>query len=116
VFRFSCGYSLDQREIEDYEKLIHRFAIPRTLFDVVFLDCGADIDVFSARLLRTSRVTRHRFRAESRRCGIFMKLFVPTGFHREHHQGGRLFQGKGLKAPDYDNSDHARFLVPGDGP
>lgn len=112
----------DQREIEDYERpLIHSFCrFLEPLFDVVLFDCGADIGTFSALVCsQTSRVTRVIAFEPNPDVAGFMKLNlsqlqVPS---RAITKAVGCFKGKGrLEVPDYDNSDHARFLVPGDGP
>lgn len=112
----------DQREIEDYERqLIHTFCrLLQPLADVVLFDCGADIGTFSALVCsQTSRV---------RRVIAFEPNPDVTGFLRRNlsqlqtrseavTKAVGCFKGSGrLEVPAYDSSDHARFLVPGDGP
>jgi FkbM family methyltransferase len=111
----------DQRDIEDYEKrLIHSFChLLEPLFAVVLFDCGADIGTFSALVCsRSSRVTRVIAFEPNPDVAGFMKrnlshLQIPS---KAITKAVGCFQGTGrLEVPDYDNSDHARFLVPGDG-
>jgi FkbM family methyltransferase len=112
----------DQRDIEDYERgLIHSFCDAlEPLSDVVLFDCGADIGTFSALVCsRTSRVTRVIAFEPNPDVADFMKhnfaqLPIPT---KAITKAVSCFNGTGrLEVPAYDNSDHARFLVPGDGP
>ncbi|MGC1484105.1 MAG: FkbM family methyltransferase [Candidatus Acidiferrum sp.] len=119
---FRADSCWDQRDIEDYEKqLIHSFCrLLQPLFDVVLFDCGADIGTFSALVCsQTSRVTRVIAFEPNPDVARFMKhnlsqLQIPS---RAITKAVGCFKGTGrLEVPDYDNSDHARFLVPGDGP
>jgi FkbM family methyltransferase len=112
----------DQRDIEDYEwRLIHSFCrLLDPLVDVVLLDCGADIGTFSALVCsRTSGVARVIAFEPNPDVAVFMKrnlcqLQVPA---EAITKAASCFDGTGrLEVPDYDASDHARFLVPGDGP
>jgi FkbM family methyltransferase len=112
----------DQRDIEDYEKrLIHSFCrLLEPLFDVVLFDCGADIGTFSALVCsRTSHVSRVIAFEPNPDVAGFMKrnlsqLQIPS---KAITKAVGCFMGTGrLEVPDYDKSDHARFLVPGNGP
>jgi FkbM family methyltransferase len=112
----------DQRDIEDYERgLIHSFCRAlEPLSDVVLFDCGADIGTFSALVCsQSSRVTRVvAFEPNPDVAGFmkrnFAQLPVPS---KAITKAVGCFQGTGrLEVPAYDNSDHARFLVLGEGP
>jgi len=112
----------DARDIENYERqLIHSFCrLLEPLFDVVLFDCGADIGTFTALVCsQTSRITRVIAFEPNLDVAGFMKrnlsqLQVPS---RAITKAVGCFKGIGrLEVPAYDSSDHARFLVPGDGP
>jgi FkbM family methyltransferase len=119
---FRADTCWDQRDMEDYEKqLIHSFCrLLEPLFDAVLFDCGADIGTFSALVCsQTSRVSRVIAFEPNPDVAGFMKrnlsqLQIPS---RAITKAVGSFMGTGrLEVPDYDKSDHARFLVPGDGP
>jgi FkbM family methyltransferase len=119
---FRADTCWDQRDIEDYEsQLIHSFCrLLEPMFAVVLFDCGADIGTFSALVCaRSSRVARVIGFEPNPDVAGFMKrnlsqLQIPS---RAITKAVGCFKGTGrLEVPDYDNSDHARFLVPGDGP
>jgi FkbM family methyltransferase len=119
---FRADTCWDQRDIEEYEnKLIHGFCLLlEPLSDVVLFDCGADIGTFSARVCsQTSRVSRviafePNPDVEGFMTGNLSQLRIPA---RAITKAVSSFEGSGrLEVPVYDNSDHARFLVPGDGP
>ena len=119
---FRADTCWDKQDIEDYEKeLIHSFCrLLEPLFDVVLFDCGADIGTFSALVCsQTSRVTRVIAFEPNLEVAGFMKrnlaqLRIPS---RAITKAVGCFKGTGrLEVPTYDSSDHARFLVPGDGP
>jgi FkbM family methyltransferase len=112
----------DERDIAGYERrLIHSFChLLEPLFDVVLFDCGADIGTFSALVCsKTSRITRVIAFEPNPDVAGFLKrnlsqLAIPS---KAITKAVSCFTGAGrLEAPTYDNSDHARFLVPGDGP
>jgi FkbM family methyltransferase len=112
----------DQRDIENYEhRLIHSFChLVEPLLDVVLFDCGADIGTFSALVCsQTSSIARVIAFEPNPDVAAFMKrnlsqLPVPS---EAITKAASSFLGTGrLEVPDYDSSDHARFLVPGDGP
>src|SRR5580704_8736602 len=112
----------DQRDVEEYEEqLIHSFCrLLEPLFDVVLFDCGADIGTFSALVCsQTSRVTRVIAFEPNRDVAGFMKRNLsqlPISSNAVTKAVG-CCKGTGrLEVPTYDNSDYARFLVPGDGP
>jgi FkbM family methyltransferase len=119
---FRADTCWDQRDIEDYEsRLIHSFCrLLEPMFAVILFDCGADIGTFSALVCsQTSRVTRVIAFEPNPDVAGFMKrnlsqLQIPS---KAITKAVGCFKGRGrLEVPDYDNSDHARFLVPGDGP
>jgi FkbM family methyltransferase len=112
----------DQRDIEGYENpLIHGFCLLlEPLSDVILFDCGADIGTFSALVCsQTSRVSRVIAFEPNPDVEGFMKrnlsqLPIPA---RAITKAVGSFEGSGrLEVPVYDHSDHARFLVPGEGP
>jgi len=111
----------DQKDLEDYEKrLIHLFCrLLEPLGDVVLFDCGADIGTFSALVCsHTTQVARVIAFEPNPDVSIFMKqnlsqLNVP-GEAITKAVGCCSGAGR-LESPAYDQSDHARFLVPGDG-
>jgi FkbM family methyltransferase len=111
----------DQKDVEDYEKrLIHLFCrLLEPLCDVVLFDCGADIGTFSALVCsHTSQVARVIAFEPNPEVSIFMKqnlsqLNVPA---EAITKAVGCCSGTGrLETPAYDQSDHARFLVPGEG-
>ena len=119
---FRADTCWDQRDIQDYEKgLIRSFCrLLEPLSDVVLFDCGADIGTFSALVCsQTSRVAQVIAFEPNPDVAYFMKrnfaqLPVPS---KTITKAVGSFHGTGrLEVPAYDNSDHARFLVPGDGP
>jgi FkbM family methyltransferase len=119
---FRADTCWDQRDIEDYEEcLIRSFCrLLKPLSDVVLFDCGADIGTFSALVCsQTSRVTRVIAFEPNPDVASFMKrnfaqLPIPS---KAMTKAVGSFPGTGrLEVPGYDNSDHARFLVPGEGP
>jgi FkbM family methyltransferase len=118
---FRADNCWDQRDVEDYEtKLVNSFCrLLEPLSDVVLFDCGADIGTFSALVCsRTSRVGRVIAFEPNPEVARFMKrnlsqLQVPS---EAITKAVSCFEGTGrLEVPEYDHSDHARFLVPGKG-
>jgi FkbM family methyltransferase len=112
----------DQRDVEEYEsQLIHSFCrLLEPMFAVALFDCGADIGTFSALVCsQSSRVARVIAFEPNPDVAGFMKhnlsqLQIPS---KAVTKAVGCFEGNGrLEVPDYDNSDHARFLVPGEGP
>ena len=112
----------DRRDIEHYERqLINSFCrLLEPLSDVVLFDCGADIGTFSSLVCsQTSRIARVIAFEPNPDVAEFTKrnlaqLHVPS---EAITKAVSCFNGSGrLEVPDYDHSDHARFLVPGDGP
>jgi FkbM family methyltransferase len=119
---FRADTCWDQRDIEDYEsRLIHSFCrLLEPMFAVVLFDCGADIGTFSALVCsQSSRVARVIAFEPNPDVAGFMKrnlsqLQIPS---KAITKAVGSFKGRGrLEVPDYDSSDHARFLAPGDGP
>jgi len=119
---FRADTCWDRRDIENYEsRLIHSFChVLEPLSDVVLFDCGADIGTFSALVCsRTSRVARViAFEPNPDVAGFLERnlsqLRVPS---EAITKAVGCCTGTGrLEVPDYDKSDHGRFLVPGDGP
>ena len=112
----------DQRDVEDYEtQLIHSFCcLLEPLPDVVLFDCGADIGTFSALVCsRTSRVARViAFEPNPDVAGFLKRNLSQLQVSSQAiTKAVSCFTGTGrLELPDYDHSDQARFLVPGDGP
>jgi FkbM family methyltransferase len=119
---FRADTCWDQRDIAGYERrLIQSFChLLEPLFDVVLFDCGADIGTFSALVCsKTSRITKViAFEPNPDVRGFLERnlsqLQIPS---KAIIKAVSCFKGAGrLEVPTYDNSDHARFLVPGDGP
>jgi FkbM family methyltransferase len=119
---FRADTCWDKRDIEDYEKqLIDSFCrLLEPLSDVALFDCGADIGTFSALVCsQTSRVTRVIAFEPNPDVAGFLKrnlsqLQISSNLITK---AVSCFRGTGrLEVPAYDNSDHARFLVPGEGP
>jgi len=119
---FRADTCWDQRDIEDYERrLVHSLCrLLEPLSDVVLFDCGADIGTFSALVCsQTSSVARViafepnpdvvGFLKHNLSCLQVSSLSITRAL--------RCYEGSGrLEVPDYDSSDHARYLAPGDGP
>jgi FkbM family methyltransferase len=90
------------------------------LRDILLFDCGADIGTFSSLVFaRTDRIVRiiafepNRDTHEFLRCNL-TNLHVPAEIIP---QAVSSFEGRGrLESPPENLTDHARFLVPGDGP
>jgi FkbM family methyltransferase len=87
---------------------------------VTFLDCGADIGTFSALVCsRTDRISRIIAFEPNRDTHEFLRsnlsnLAVP---YQLVAKAASNFAGRGrLDSPPENPTDHARFLVPGDGP
>jgi len=112
----------DQRDIENYEvKLINSFCrLLEPLSDVALFDCGADIGTFSALVCsHTSRVARVIAFEPNPDVAAFMKRNLSQLQVSSHAitKAVSCRNGNGrLEVPEYDDSDHARFLVPGEGP
>jgi FkbM family methyltransferase len=119
---FRADTCWDRRELEGYEKpLVDSFCRKlEPLFDIVLFDCGADIGTFSALVCsQTSKVARVVAFEPNPDVAKFVKrnssqLGVPA---EAITKAIGCFSGTGrLEFPNYDDSDHSRFLVPGDGP
>jgi len=112
----------DKRDVETYESpLIDSFCrLLERSTDVVLFDCGADIGTFSALVCsHTSCVSRviafepNPDVAEFMTHNLSQLPISAEGITK----AVSWFIGTGrLEVPDYDTSDHARFLIPGDGP
>ena len=119
---FRADTCWDQRDIENYERrFIHSFCrLLNPLSDVVLFDCGADIGTFSALVCsQTSSVARVIAFEPNPDVAGFMKrnLSQLPVSSLAITKAVSCFEGSGrLEVPDYDASDHARFLVPGSGP
>jgi len=118
---FRADSCWDQKDVEDYEtELIHSFChLLEPLSDVVLFDCGADIGTFSALVCsHTSHVGRVIAFEPNPEVAEFMRrnlsqLQIPS---EAITKAVSCFEGTGrLEVPEYDHSDHARFLVPGNG-
>jgi len=115
-------FQWDLRDIESYEvKLINTFCRAVAPLNMVTLfDCGADIGTFSSLVChRTEQIAKifafepnldvHEFLQRN-----LSNLPVPSQMIPKAVSN---FNGRGLlERADYDPSDHARFLLPGDGP
>jgi FkbM family methyltransferase len=112
----------DRRDIEDYEKqLINSFCrLLEPLSDVALFDCGADIGTFSALVCsHTSHVARVIAFEPNPDVAAFMKCNLSQLQVSSEAITKAVSCRKGagrLEVPEYDHSDHARFLVPGEGP
>jgi len=119
---FRADTCWDRRDIEDYEsRLIHSFCrLLNPLSDVVLFDCGADIGTFSALVCsQTPSIARVIAFEPNPDVAGFMKrnLSQLQVSSLAITKAVSCFEGNGrLEVPDYDASDHARFLVPGSGP
>ena len=118
---FRADNCWDQRDVEGYEtELVRSFCrLLEPLSDVVLFDCGADIGTFSALVCsKTSHVGRVIAFEPNPEVAGFMKrnlsqLQVPS---EGITKAVSCFLGRGrLGVPEYDHSEHARFLVPGNG-
>lgn len=112
----------DLQDVKNYEaKLICTFRrAVAPLNNVILFDCGADIGTFSSLLCsQTEQIVRviafepnpdvYQF-LKSNLSNLPIASDVIT-------KGVSSFDGRGqLERPDYDLSDHARFLISGDGP
>jgi len=108
-------------DVENYEaKLIAAFCrAVSPLENVVLFDCGADIGTFSALVCsRAEQIVRVIAFEPNRDVNEFLKSNLsnlPIASETVSKAVGS-FNGYGrLERPEYDRSDHARFLVPGDG-
>ncbi|HXY13184.1 MAG TPA: FkbM family methyltransferase [Terriglobales bacterium] len=118
---FRADTCWDRHDVDQYERrLVHSFCrLLEPLSDVVLFDCGADIGTFSALVCsQTSRVTRVMAFEPNPDVAQFMKrnllqLLIPSEAITKA-VGCCKSTGR-LEVPDYDNSDHARYLVLGDG-
>jgi len=118
---FRADTCWDRRDLVEYEvQLVSSFCrLLEPLSDVVLFDCGADIGTFSALVCsQLSNVARVLAFEPNPDAVKFMKhnlsqLGVPSEAYTMA-VGAFSSQGR-LEVPDYDSSDHGRFLVPGDG-
>jgi len=119
---FRADNCWDKQDVENYETaLIQSFCnLLDRLSDVVLFDCGADIGTFSALVCsKTCSISRIFAIEPNLDATAFLKLNVNQLAVDACvvESAVSYFQGRGrLEIPDYDSSDHARFLVPGDGP
>jgi len=119
---FRADTCWDQRDVENYEtQLIQSFCrLLEPLSDVVLFDCGADIGTFSALVCsRSSRVGRViAFEPNPDVAGFLKRNLSQLQVSSQAiTKAVSCFKGTGrLEVPDYDHSDQARFLAPGDGP
>lgn len=112
----------DAADVADYEALfVSEFARALApMRDITLLDCGADIGTFSAVLCsRTDCIGR----IVAFEPNITTSQFLNTNLanlsipYEVIAKAVGSFEGHGsLDHPDSDPSDHARFLVPGEGP
>jgi FkbM family methyltransferase len=119
---FRADNCWDKGDIENYEsQLIRSFCrLLEPSRDVVLFDCGADIGIFSALVCsQTSHIARViAFEPNSDVTELIrLNLSQLRVLAEVITKAVSCFNGTGrLEGPAYDNSDHARFLVPGDGP
>jgi FkbM family methyltransferase len=112
----------DLADLTNYEsKLLEVFCQAISpLHDVTLVDCGADIGTFSSMVLsRTDTIGRiiafepNQDTHEILRSNL-SSLSIP--FELNSKAVG-AFDGRGrLERPAYNSTDHARFMVPGEGP
>jgi FkbM family methyltransferase len=107
----------DLRDIRDYESdLIEEFCSALAPFSrVTLVDCGADIGLFSAiacsRCACISRVVA--FEPNPRINELFRRNITSLPHGEPRSLAVSSFEGFGrLERPEYDNSDHARYLAP----
>ena len=119
---FRADTCWDRRDLMDYEmELIGSFCrFLEPLCNVILFDCGADIGTFSALVCSQSSNVARVFAFEPNPdAAKFMKhnlseLGVPS---EAYAKAVGAVNGTGrLEMPDYDGSDHGRYLVSGDGP
>ena len=119
---FRADTCWDLRDIEDYERrFVYLFCrLLEPLSDVLLFDCGADIGTFSALVCsQTSSIARVIALEPNPDVARYIKLNLSHLQVSSHAitKAVSCFKGNGrLEFPDYDRSDHARYLVPGDGP
>ena len=112
----------DFRDVESYEaKLIDAFCrAVAPLNDVILFDCGADIGTFSSLVSsRTEQIARVVAFEPNSDVYTFLKLNLSNlsrPFEIVPEAVGSFIGWGRLERARYDPSDHARFLVPGDGP
>jgi FkbM family methyltransferase len=112
---------LGPADVEEYgRQLIDSFCrLLEPLADVVLVDCGADIGTFSTLVCsqkpRVARVTAFEPKSE-------VAEFVKRNLSQLSVSSEVIIKAVGcckrngrLGVPDYDSSDHARFLIPGHG-
>jgi FkbM family methyltransferase len=112
----------DFKDVREYEAaFVHEFSQALgPLREATFFDCGADIGTFSA-LLCSRRVPIGRiiaFEPNAAACEFLELNLRNLGISSELiRKAVSCFEGQGrLERPEYDFSDHARFLAPGGGP
>jgi FkbM family methyltransferase len=117
-----CRIPWDFQDVVTYEaELVNLFCrAVAPLRDVVLFDCGADIGTFSSLVFaRTDRIVRILAFEPNLDTHEFLhwnlsNLHVPTEIVAKAVSS---FEGQGRLESPLDNlTDHARFLVPGDGP
>jgi len=125
--RVTFGVPLQQRQWDYWdvakyeEKLIQVFCRAMTpLENVVLFDCGADIGTFSslicARMEQVVRIVAFEPNSDVHEFLQSNLSNLPITTELVSKAVGN-FTGVGrLERPDYDTTDHARFLLPGDGP
>jgi FkbM family methyltransferase len=112
----------DLLDIQSYEAdLIGAFCKAiAPMHEVTLFDCGADIGTFSAvTFSRAPRIARIiAFEPNPEVFDLLRENLAGLPLSSEAvHKAVSNFEGQGrLERPNYDASDHARFLVPGDGP
>jgi FkbM family methyltransferase len=117
-----CRLPWDYWDVAEYEKkLIDCFCKAiAPLENVILFDCGADIGTFSAlvcsRIQQVARIVAFEPNPDVQKFLQSNLSNLPITTEMVPKAVGS-FTGCGrLRQPDYDPSDHARFLFPGDGP
>jgi FkbM family methyltransferase len=117
-----CRLAWDLSDVVNYEaKLINGFCSAiAPLENITLFDCGADIGTFSALVCsRTNRIVRivafePNLDTRDFLTSNLLNLSVPFEVITK---AVSHFEGRGrLERPEYDATDHARFLVSGEGP
>lgn len=115
-------YLWSRFDVENYEsKLISAFCERLgSLSNVVFFDCGADIGTFSVLTCsRISNLSRIIAFEPNLKTSEFLKRNLsrlPIATELEVKAVGSSNGTGRLQSPDYDGTDHGRFLAPGSGP
>jgi FkbM family methyltransferase len=107
------------RQYETYQVNAFSRAVASLGDNVIMIDCGADVGVFSRLVLtRTSNITLlHAFEPNSKSCFVLRKNLQDLGFEcHAHEEALSDYEGTAsLLQPEYSATDHARYIKRGDG-